>query len=283
MENVPALLNPGELSVPDYVDKLTAYGSRLPQVECPVIHRFGRGVYIREASAPAGSYCIGHWHKTRCWNVFLKGRVTMLNENGTTSELKAPMMFLSNPGRKCVYVHEDMVWQNIFATNETDVEKLEEQLLDKGDDWAALSAQRLKLASARHEADREDYQLFLSQYGYTQERVEAEMAAEPVGAFPDGTYRVVISDSPIHGKGLFATGKIAAGEPIVLATFNGVRTPAGRYTNHSPTPNARPVPLDTPDVGLVATRDIACSRGGVLGEEITIDYRAVQPFRRVRR
>ena len=71
-----------------------------PQVACPVIHRFGPGVYIREVSIPQGTIAIGHKQKHEHLNVFLKGRVSMFNEDGSISQLKAPMIFVGKPGRK---------------------------------------------------------------------------------------------------------------------------------------------------------------------------------------
>ena len=54
--------------------------------------------------------------------------------------------------------------------------------------------------------------------------------------------------------------------------MNGKRTPAGRYTNHSKRPNAALQILVDDTTILVALHDIGGSRGGILGDEITIDY-----------
>ena len=273
-EAKPALLCvPSSMNVEQYVDKLTAAAVRVPQQYSPVLHRFAPGLYIREVSAPAGTYAIGHRQKERHLNIMLKGRVTILNDNGTTTDLVAPMMFVGEPGRKCGYIHEDMVWQNIYATEETDVEKLEARFIDKSADWLELCKDRLALDSARRESDREDYRALIAQYGYTEEMVQAEIHSQDVIPFPEGTYKVMISDSPIQGKGMFATMNLVAGEPICLGRLNGKRTPAGRYTNHSANPNALPVMLETGDIGIVALRNIHGNHGGTIGEEITIDYR----------
>lgn len=97
------------------------------------IHRFSPGLYIREMQMPAGIVVLGHKQITVHLNIFLKGRITMLNEDGTNVEMSAPIIFASNPGQKCCYVHEDMVWLNIYPTDETDIEKLEEMFLGKSE------------------------------------------------------------------------------------------------------------------------------------------------------
>ena len=53
------------------------------QADCPVIHRFGEGLYIREVRMKAGTLAIGHVQKSRHNNLFLQGRVLMIGEDGS--------------------------------------------------------------------------------------------------------------------------------------------------------------------------------------------------------
>ena len=101
-----------------------------PQVECPVQHHFGPGVYIRECAMPAGSIVVGHYHRQSSLNVMLKGRMVLLVD-GQITVIDAPYMTISGPGRKAAYVLDDVVWQNIWATEETDIDKLEDMFVDK--------------------------------------------------------------------------------------------------------------------------------------------------------
>ena len=48
---------------------------------------------------------------------------------------EGPYIFNSEPGRKFAYVMEDCVFQNLHATEETDLEKIEEIFIDKSDAW----------------------------------------------------------------------------------------------------------------------------------------------------
>lgn len=246
----------------------------LPQADCPVVHRFGPGIYIREVTLPAGIVAIGHAQRHEHMNVMLKGRVTMLNDNGTTTELVAPMVFVGKPGRKVGFVHEEVVWQNIYATTETDVGKLEAKFLDKSKTWMSDHATRVGSEVLRQTVDQADYIAMLAEVGIPHEvaRRQSEDERDQI-PMPMGSYSVMVDDSPIEGKGVFATAPIEAGVVIAPARLGGKRTPAGRYTNHSATPNAMMVQRSNGDIDLVATRSIAGCAGGQAGEEITIDYR----------
>lgn len=255
------------------IDSLQAHMLKLPQVKCEVLHRFAPGLYIREVSIPAGTMAIGHWQRHEHLNILLKGKVTILNDDGSTTRLEAPMMFVGKPGRKVGYIEEDMVWQNIYATTETDVEKLEEMFLDKNAIWGAhLDEARQKLLPPVD--DIEDYRKMLDEFGVTEEfaRSESERTDNMVD-LPHGTYKIKVGQSSIEGKGLFATADIKAGEVIAPARIGDSRTIAGRYTNHSARPNAEMVRRNHKDVDLVALQDIEGCLGGHDGQEITIDYR----------
>lgn len=118
------------------VDDMEAEMLEYPQTECPVAHHFGPGVYIREVTIPSGTLVIGHAHKHSCLNVLVKGKMALL-EGGVVRTVEAPMIFTTPPGRKMAYVIDEVVFQNIHATDETDVHKLEEQLVDKSAVWEA--------------------------------------------------------------------------------------------------------------------------------------------------
>jgi len=255
-------------SMPEAVAAFEIEMLKHKQEACPVYHHFSPGLYIREVNLPAGIVAMGHRQKTEHLNVFLKGRVSIVNDDGGISELKAPMLFTGKPGRKIGYIHEDVVWLNIYPTEETDVETLESMFLDKSKHWNSTHVQKITRI-----ADVEDYKLALKESGFTEEYVRglAENPDDQID-FPAGTYKVAVYDSSIEGKGLFATADIKAGEEIAVAKIKGLRTPAGRYTNHSASPNAKMV-FEGEDLYLIATKDIPGCHGGEHGDEITRDYR----------
>lgn len=246
----------------------------MPQVDCPVIHKFAPGLYIREIHLKAGAIVVGNHQKLAHLNLFLQGKVQMIEAGLVTTLLTAPMQFVSPPGRKVGYIVEDVIWQNIYATEETDVAKLEEMFFEKS--ATALSYHQWRLQALRdfYACDRKDYAEKMHSLGITEEEIQREVQdTTTLCDYPTASVRYVqVADSPIHGKGLFASRGIGRGEYIAVASVKGKRTPAGRYTNHAKAPNARLEVLTDGSTALIATQFIAGSRGGMLGDEVTIDY-----------
>lgn len=104
--------------------------NELPQTDCPVTHHFAPDVYVREMFIPANVLLTGAVHKTCHLSMLLKGKVRVITDTGMV-ELTAPATVLSQPGAKrAIYAIEDAVWSTIHATNETDVDKLVEELTE---------------------------------------------------------------------------------------------------------------------------------------------------------
>jgi len=255
------------------VETLEREFMKLPQVDCPVTHHFGPGVCIREVHLPAGSVVIGHHQNFEHMNIFIKGRVSIRNDDGTFTELKAPMTFMGKPGRKIGYIHEDVIWQNIWITDETDVEKIESHFLKKSDTWHESVTARKTVALLQSGVDRADFDKMLKELGLCPELVRAQSENEAdMTELPHGSYKIKVADSNIDGRGLFAIGDFKPWEKIAPARLKGKRTIAGRFTNHSVNPNARMVKWNS-EIHLIAIKPISGCKGGLDGEEITIDYR----------
>ncbi len=104
---------------------------RFNLIECPVTHYFAPGIYMRELFMPAGSIIIGKIHRTEHLNIVEKGRLHLLNEDGTVEEIIAPKTFVSKAGvQKAARVYEDTVWKTVHPTDETDIATLEALLTE---------------------------------------------------------------------------------------------------------------------------------------------------------
>jgi len=103
----------------------------MPQVDCQEKHYFGPSLYIKEVTMPAGSIIIGKPHKVAHMCVMLQGKMILVAEDGSKKEVKAPLTFVGTPGRKVAYILETTVFQNIYATDETDIEKLENMFIEQ--------------------------------------------------------------------------------------------------------------------------------------------------------
>jgi len=99
-------------------------------IEIETTHRFADGVYAREIFIPKGCLLTGKVHKTVHLNIISKGEITVWTEDGM-KRLKAPFSLVSKPGTKRVgFAHEDTVWTTIHGTHETDLAKLEADLIE---------------------------------------------------------------------------------------------------------------------------------------------------------
>ena len=103
---------------------------KLPQVNCSEKHYFGPSLYIKEVTMPAGAIIVGKPHKVEHMCVMLQFKMVLVAEDGSKKEVCAPMTFIGTPGRKVAYILETTVFQNIYATEETDVEKLENMFVE---------------------------------------------------------------------------------------------------------------------------------------------------------
>lgn len=93
-------------------------------------HHFADGLYGRELFIPAGTVLTGKMHKGRHLNVLAKGDITVWTEQGM-KRLQAPAVIVSEAGTKRVgYAHTDTVWITVHASEETDLARLEEQLIE---------------------------------------------------------------------------------------------------------------------------------------------------------
>jgi hypothetical protein len=102
-----------------------------PQIEIVPVHRFADGIYAREITIPAGTLLTGKIHKTEHLNIISKGSITVWSKKDGIKRIHAPFSFVAKPGtRRLGYAHEDTVWTTIHATQETDLNKLEAELIE---------------------------------------------------------------------------------------------------------------------------------------------------------
>jgi hypothetical protein len=132
-EGEPVQVNQ-EIAVASSLDQIEAMMLAAPQIDISVSHHFGPGIYIRSGFMPAGVYAIGHSHKKPHMNMLAKGKLAIASD-GDVRVIEAPYLFASEGGRKLVYVIEDAVLMNIYATEETDIDVIEETFVDKSDAW----------------------------------------------------------------------------------------------------------------------------------------------------
>lgn len=104
---------------------------QLPPGYAPVTHHFCGGIYAREMLIPAGTMLTGKIHRYEHLNIMLYGDITVLTEGGM-KRLTGHNIIKSPAGMKRAgYAHADTVWITFHPTDETDLEKIEEQFIAK--------------------------------------------------------------------------------------------------------------------------------------------------------
>jgi hypothetical protein len=118
------------MDVREAVEQIEDAMQGMPPAFLPIKHYFANGMYAREMTMPAGAIVTGAIHKTTHFCILSQGRVRVMSEDGI-DELVAPAIIISQPGTKrAIHALEDTVWTNIHATNETDLDKLVEELTE---------------------------------------------------------------------------------------------------------------------------------------------------------
>lgn len=236
---------------------------KLPQANIVTEHIFKPGVYERKITIPAWTILTGAEHKTG-YKVRLEQGTIAVNTDDGVKVLTGPIEFDAKAGmqRAGRVFENEVVWVDIYDNPDdcTDMAVLENRLYvvpECGLADSRTAEQRAKI----------DYGAFLHQLGMDQDemdkivQIEYDLIPMPEGVFTE------LRDSPIHGKGLFATKDFEAGEVVCPGRLDGKRTPAGRFINHSPDANILPKKVGD-DIYAVAVRKIQA------GEELLVDYRA---------
>jgi hypothetical protein len=123
-----ATWNPAKISR-EKIIRLEQEILRMPQVETPTRHHFAPGLYAREMFIPAGTVLTGDVHKTEHMALFV-GDITVWTDEGM-KRITGHHTFISKAGAKRVgYAHADTWCTGFFVTTETDIDKLEEQLVE---------------------------------------------------------------------------------------------------------------------------------------------------------
>lgn len=98
---------------------------------CPLKHTFVDGMYVREIFMPKGTLIISKIHKYKHPYFVIKGNTSVLTEKGVV-RIKAPFAGITERGTKRIlYMHEDTVWITVHATDSTDLDIIEDQIIAK--------------------------------------------------------------------------------------------------------------------------------------------------------
>lgn len=235
-------------SIQDVEDLLSTF----PQVEIPVVHRYSGGIYAREIIIPKGIMLTGRIYKDDHFDVMVYGDVTVTTDEGR-KRLTGFNISIGNRGKKRAgYTHEETKWITFCSSKKMDDDNYLDHLTVGSFDELLEGD------------DKTSYLKVLSDFGVSEDIARSQSEDESDQIKVSDSYKVKVSSSEIEGQGLFSTDFFLAGDVIMPARIGDKRTEAGRYTNHSASPNAEMV-IDGDNINLVAIKDIE-------QEEITTDY-----------
>jgi hypothetical protein len=100
----------------------------LPDVEMRLEHSFNGGVYLRTLYAPKNTLMTSYIYRLDHQCIISSGVVSYRDET-MGGKIIGPYIFRAFAGSKrCVYVHEDMVWTTAIKTNATTQEEAEKEI-----------------------------------------------------------------------------------------------------------------------------------------------------------
>lgn len=92
-------------------------------------HHFAKGVYAREMFLPKGGLVVGKIHRYDHFSIIKQGEAMVADEDGSWIA-KAPDFFKSKAGvKRVIGAIEDLVWITIHVTNETDLTRIEQEVI----------------------------------------------------------------------------------------------------------------------------------------------------------
>lgn len=112
------------------VERLQREMLAMPQADLATEHFFIPGVYVRRVFRKAGTLIVGKIHKNPHLFVCAAGEL-LVSTDGGIDHIKAGDVIESLPGTKRVtYALTDAVGLTIHRTDETDLDKIEEELIE---------------------------------------------------------------------------------------------------------------------------------------------------------
>ena len=239
------------------IEALEAHMLTCKQVDIPPEESIANGMYTRRIKIPKDTLLTGRVHKFPYVDIMLCGDIVIGKPEGT-ERLIGHNVCDGAPGRKRIgYALEDTEWITVHRTDQI-------QIIDMIDQLTFFSMDEYHVWY-----DRRDFVSMLLETGFTPDvvRQQSENTAdyEPIGI---EQYGLRIGWSARDGSGLFADYHFNPDEIMCPVRFAKMRTEAGRYTNHSATPNAEMQWVGDNAV-MIAIKDIAP------GDEVLVDYRQV--------
>ena len=128
----------------EQIDRLQAEMVKMPQVELQTEHYFVPGMYCRRVFRPAGTLIVGKVHKQPHFFLCAKGEIIAWTEKGM-KKLQAGDVVECKPGTKRVTLAtQDSIGVTIHKTDKTDLDEIEQELVEPDNTALFDSGNKLK-------------------------------------------------------------------------------------------------------------------------------------------
>lgn len=119
--------------------------SKLPQVELETKHYWADGMYARSIFRPAGTLIVGKVHKKEHFYIVMHGLIRVTTDEGV-KDIQGPCVLVSKPGTKrAVYALEDSTCMTVHRTDKTELDEIEQELIEPEAEALFDSANKLKV------------------------------------------------------------------------------------------------------------------------------------------
>jgi len=230
------------------------------QAEIPVIDRFSDGMYIREILIPKGTILTGRVHISDYADIMLSGDISIATKDGIKRYTGANVLQGKAGRKRAGYAHEDTRWVTVHN-------KAVQSGSEYIENYTFFSLNEYK--NFMIEVDRISYSELVKELGMSNEAVDAQVknTEDQLDENSEHNEKLVLMESKIHGIGLFSKLHYKKDDFVSMARVDGKRSYAGRYSNHSETPNCYMKIDDCGNVAMHANKNIDS------GEELTTNYR----------
>jgi quercetin dioxygenase-like cupin family protein len=144
-------LLPTNVPTREQIERLQAEVAKMPQAELETEHYFHAGMYARKVYRPAGALIVGKVHKKDHFFLCAKGEIIAWTEGGM-KHLYAGDIVQSKSGTKRVTLAvTDAIGITFHNSSETDLDKLEKELIEPDELALFDSSNKLKTLEIKGE------------------------------------------------------------------------------------------------------------------------------------
>lgn len=113
-------------------------------------HFFADGMYCRVLFQPAGCLIVGKIHKKEHFYIVASGEITITGDGEAPRKVIGPAVIVSRPGtQRALYAHTDTTYLTVHRTDKTDLEEVENELVEADPSSPYLPGNRLPLLECK--------------------------------------------------------------------------------------------------------------------------------------